>query len=101
MERLLRFVWPSDYYALLLFHVGTNETARGDLERMKYDYRALGVRLKGMGALVVFFLILAVMRKSLRKNGWMLWVSNSLHSWCQQQRFVFYDMEPSLRIKDC
>lgn len=21
----------------------------------------------------------------------MLWVSNSLHSWCQQQRFVFYE----------
>lgn len=78
MKRLLRLVWPSDYYALLLFHVGTADTIWDDLEHIKHDYKAL--RVSNIGALVVFFLILAVMGKSLRKNGWMLWVSNSLHS---------------------
>lgn len=49
MKRLLRLVWPSDYYALLLFHVGTNKTARGDLEQVKHECRALGVRVKAVG----------------------------------------------------
>lgn len=33
-----------------LFHVGTDDTARGNLDYIKSDYRALGVEVKGMGA---------------------------------------------------
>lgn len=46
MERLLRLVWPLDYYLLLLIHVGTNNTARGDLEYIESNYRALGTKVK-------------------------------------------------------
>lgn len=46
VERLLRLVWPLDYYLLLLIHVGTNNTARGDLEYIESNYRALGTKVK-------------------------------------------------------
>ncbi|KAJ7415109.1 hypothetical protein BTVI_39404 [Pitangus sulphuratus] len=48
------------YYPLLLFHMGTNDTARGDLESIKRDYVALGAMVKGMEAQVVFSPILLV-----------------------------------------
>lgn len=41
--QLLKLVWPSDYYPLLLLHVGINSTSRGGLESMKHDYTAVGV----------------------------------------------------------
>jgi len=45
---------------LLLFDVGTNDTARGNLDHIKKDYRALGMLIKGMWAQVVFSCILPV-----------------------------------------
>ncbi|KAK4815794.1 hypothetical protein QYF61_007234 [Mycteria americana] len=41
---------PSDYPPLVLFHMGTNSTARGDLVCIKHDYIALGERGKGTGS---------------------------------------------------
>lgn len=41
--QLLKLVWPSDYYPLLLLHVGINSTSRGGLESMKHDCTAVGV----------------------------------------------------------
>lgn len=41
-------VWPSDYYALLLFHMGTNDTAR-HLDSIKSDYGALQGSSQGHG----------------------------------------------------
>ncbi|KAK4816772.1 hypothetical protein QYF61_022770 [Mycteria americana] len=35
-------VWPSDYYPLLLFHVGGNEAATRSPRAIKRDFRALG-----------------------------------------------------------
>lgn len=49
VEELPKLVWPSDYYPLLFFCVGTNDTARENLDRIKSDYRALGAIVKGMG----------------------------------------------------
>ncbi|PKU33654.1 zinc finger swim domain-containing protein 6- hypothetical protein [Limosa lapponica baueri] len=46
------------YSPLLLFHVGTNDTARGDPESIKHDYVALGAMVKGIEAQVVFSSIL-------------------------------------------
>ena len=71
------------YYPLLLFHVGTNDTARGDLESIECDYMALGAMVKGMEAQVVFSSILLVRGKGLRRTGLILQVNNRLHSWCQ------------------
>lgn len=53
---------------LLLFRVGTNDTARGDLGSMKRDYRALGEVVKGMGAQVVLSSILLVRWMGLRRT---------------------------------
>ena len=80
-ERLLMLVWPSEYYPLLLFHVCTDDTARGNLEYIKSDYMNLGMRVKGMGAQVVFYLILLMKGKGLR-SGWILGINNWQHSWC-------------------
>lgn len=32
VEKLPKLALPSDYYALLLFHVGVNDTTRSDVE---------------------------------------------------------------------
>ena len=37
VEGLLKLAWPSAYYPLLLFLVGTNDTARGNLDSIKSD----------------------------------------------------------------
>ena len=62
-------------------HVGTNDTARGDLEHIKCDYVHLEAMVKGMGAQVVFSLIFPVRSKGLRRNGRILWVNSWLPSW--------------------
>lgn len=48
VERLPRLFWSSDYFPLLLFHVGTNDTVRGNLECRKHDYIILEVH-EGQG----------------------------------------------------
>ncbi|KAG6930606.1 hypothetical protein G0U57_003277 [Chelydra serpentina] len=53
-ERLPRLIKPSDRYPFLLLHVGTNDTAKNDLERITADYMALGRRIKEFEAQVVF-----------------------------------------------
>lgn len=82
VERLPRFVWSSDYFPLLLFHVGTNDTGRGTLECSKHDYIALEVKAKGMGGPGGISLILPVRGKGLMKNGCILWANKQLHSQC-------------------
>ena len=37
VERLPRLEWPLDYYLLLLFYIGTNDTARGNPDCFKHD----------------------------------------------------------------
>ena len=49
--RLLGLVKSLDYYPLLLlFHMGTLGTGRGDLEPIKHGYMAQGLRNKGIEA---------------------------------------------------
>lgn len=54
------------YYPLLLFHLGTN--ASGDLGSTKRDYMGLGTVVKDIGPHVLFFFILLVRRKGLRRT---------------------------------
>ncbi|XP_065253854.1 disintegrin and metalloproteinase domain-containing protein 21-like [Emys orbicularis] len=60
MERLPRLIKPSDRYPFLLLHMGTNDTAKKDLELITADYVALGRRIKEFEAHVVFSSILPV-----------------------------------------
>jgi len=55
-----QLVKSTAYYPLLLFHVGTNNTAGQNLGRIKEDFRALGVKAKSFGAQVIFSSILPV-----------------------------------------
>lgn len=76
MKRLLRFIQPSDFSPLLLFHVGTNSNAGGDLVCTKHDYMSLEARGKGTGCKVVFSLFMLTKENSLRRTGWILWINN-------------------------
>jgi len=53
----------TDYYTLLLFHVGTNDTAIQNLGRIKEEFKALGVQAKSIRAQVSFSFILPVTGK--------------------------------------
>ena len=44
----------TDYYPLLLFQVGTNDTASQNLGRTKEDFKALVMQAKCIGAQVIF-----------------------------------------------
>lgn len=72
VERLQRVVWPLEYYSLLLFHVGTKGTARGDLEHIESGYMALQVRTKDMDSL-------PLKEKDLQGSECILTVNNWLH----------------------
>ena len=53
-------VKPSDYYPLMLFHIGNEEVGKRSSQVIKRDFRALGRLLKGSGAQAVFSSVLSV-----------------------------------------
>jgi len=63
-----QIVKDTDYYELLLFQVGTNDTASWNLGRIKEDFKALGVKAKWFGAQVIFSSILPVGGKGSARN---------------------------------
>lgn len=69
--------------------------ARGNLESIKSDYRALGVIVRAMMVQVVFSILLVR-----GMDGWrmalILHVKNCLHSCCQKQDFGLYDQRTLL-----
>uniref|UniRef100_A0A8C3HUE0 SGNH hydrolase-type esterase domain-containing protein n=1 Tax=Chrysemys picta bellii TaxID=8478 RepID=A0A8C3HUE0_CHRPI len=90
-ERLLRLIKPLDRYPFLLLHVGTNDTAKNDLERITADYVALGRRIKEFEAQVVFSSILPVEGKGLGRDHRIVEVNKWLRRWCQREGFGFFD----------
>ena len=86
VERLLKLVQTYGCYLLLFFHVGTNDTARGDLESIKTDYRALEEILRDTGAQVLFS-VLQGRGRSVR----ILHIHTWMRSCWWQQGFGFYD----------
>ena len=66
-ERLPSLVQSTDYYPLLLFHVGTSDTARSSLRTIKKDYRALGAAVRDSGVQVVFSSVLPVKGKGFER----------------------------------
>lgn len=63
MERLLNLVHTSNYYHLLLFHGGVIDK-NGNLETIKWDFRALETVVKSLGAQVIFSSILHIRVKN-------------------------------------
>ncbi|KAJ7408371.1 hypothetical protein BTVI_59779 [Pitangus sulphuratus] len=91
IRRLMSSVQPSDYYLLLLFHMGTNDIATRRPRSIKRDFRALGRMLKDSGEEVVFPSILPVMGRINGRNRHAQNIDIWLQDWCLHQNFVFYN----------
>lgn len=68
-QQLPRLVRASDYYPLLVLHVGGEEVAKGSLKAIKRDIKALGQLVEGSGAQAVFSSILSVAGKNREWNS--------------------------------
>ena len=53
-KRVPQLIRKTDYYPLLLFHVGMNDTESCNLGKIKEDFRALGKQVKNIGTQVIF-----------------------------------------------
>ena len=89
-ERVPQLVKSTDYYPLLLSHVDTNDTARGNLGRIKEDFKALGMQAKSIGAQVIFS-ILPAGRMGAARNRCIMNINSWLRGWCCHEGFCFYD----------
>ncbi|GAB0204309.1 mitochondrial enolase superfamily member 1 [Grus japonensis] len=104
-RKLPSLVQPSDYYPLLLLHVGGDEAETRTMKAIKRDFRLLGQSLKDLGAQVIFSSLLPVKgsnggwnRRTQSINAW-------LRGWCQRHNFGFFDngaayMAPGLMNPD-
>ena len=104
-RKLPTLVWPSDYYPLLIFQVGSDEVATRSLRAIKRDFRALGQLVKGSGAQVVFSSILPVAGNGEGRNRKSQQINTWLRAWCNWQNFGFFDhglvyMTPGLLVMD-
>lgn len=66
--RVPQLVKITDYYPLLLFHVGINDARRQNMGRIKEDFKALGTQVKNMGAQFIYFIIYFLHFASWRKE---------------------------------
>lgn len=87
-KRLPSLIQSTDYYPLLMFHVGTSDRTRSSMRRIK-DYRALGVALRDSRVQVVFSSILPVKGKRFEKAGRIWQINKLLPDWCHSQKLVY------------
>jgi len=88
-ERVPQLVKSTDYYLLLLFHVGTNDTASQKVGRIKEDFKALGVKAKSFDAQVIFSSILPVGGRRSARNWSIMDINSWLCGWCTMRVLVF------------
>ncbi|XP_059585868.1 uncharacterized protein LOC132251171 [Alligator mississippiensis] len=92
-------IQPTDYYPMVLIHVGTNDAARSP-DHLVMDDHALGGMLREIGAQVVFSSVLPVSGRGrrhvtcIRETNWRLW------EWCLKAGFGFLDNNPHNRTRD-
>jgi len=90
-ERVPHLVKSTDYYPLLLFHVGINDTASRNVGRIKEDFKALGVKAKSFGSQVIFSSILPVGGRGSAGNRRIMDINSWLCGWCRREGFGIYD----------
>uniref|UniRef100_A0A8B9F7M5 Uncharacterized protein n=1 Tax=Amazona collaria TaxID=241587 RepID=A0A8B9F7M5_9PSIT len=90
-ERLPALVGPTDYYPLLVIHVGATDIDSSSPETIKKDYRALGEVVRGSGAQIVFSSILQDTGQDLEKARRIGQVNKWLEGWCYSQGFGYLD----------
>jgi len=88
---VLQLTKSTAYYPLLLFHVGTNDTARRNTGRIKEDFKALGVKAKSFGAHVIISSILPVGGRGSTRNRCIMSINSWLCGWCHCESFGFCD----------
>ena len=92
-------IQPTNYYPMVLVHVGTNDVARSP-DRLMEDYHALGCILKEMGAQVVFSSMLPVSGRgrwhetSITETNW------RLQEWCFKEGFGFLSHDRHITTRD-
>ena len=104
-EQLPRLMQPTDTYPFLLFHVGTNDTAKRSYKEITADFEELGRELKNFGAQIVFSSILPVLGRGIERERKILRVNDWLRRWSRREGFGFWDhglrfLEDGLLAKD-
>nr|XP_010304339.1 PREDICTED: suppression of tumorigenicity 5 protein-like [Balearica regulorum gibbericeps] len=104
-RKLPSLVHPSDYYPLLLLHVGGDEAETRTTKAIKRDFRVLGQSLKDLGAQVIFASLLPVKGSNGGWNRQPQSINAWLHGWCRCHNFGFFDngaayMAPGLMSAD-
>jgi len=89
-EKVSQLVKSRDDCPLLLFHVGTNDTASQNVGRTKEDFKALGVRAKSFAAQFIFSSILPVGGRGSARNRRFMGIDSWLRGWCRCEGFGFY-----------
>ena len=90
-RKLSRLVRPSDYYPLLLFHVGADEVAVSSPRVIKKEFKALGRLVKESGAQVIFSSLLPVVGRDVERHRQTQSINTWLRDWCHRHNFGFFD----------
>jgi len=90
-ERVPQFIKSTDYHPLLLFDIGTNDTASQNVGIIQEDFRAPRVKVKSFGAQVIFSSILTVGGRGTARNRRIKSNNSWLHDWCHCDGLGFYD----------
>jgi len=90
-ERVAQHVKSTDDYLLLLFAVGTNDTASQNLGGIQEDFKGLGMKAKIFGAKVIFSSILPVGGRGSARNRQITSVNSCILGWCRHEDFDFND----------
>jgi len=89
--KLPRLVRPSDYYPLLLFHVGADKVAVSSPKAIKKEFKALGWLVKESGAQVIFSSLLPVVGRDVERHRQTQSINTWLRGWCHRHNFGFFD----------
>ena len=97
---LQSIIQPTDYYPMVLVHVGTNDAARRAPDRLMEDYHALGGVLREMGAQAVFSSILPVSGRGRRHEMCIAETNWRLQEWCFEAGFGFLSHDRHIVMRD-
>lgn len=70
MDKMIRCINPTDYYLLVIIHLGTNDVADNSVEWVKMDCEVLSRHLNNVGVQVVFSLIFLVREGGRSRRFW-------------------------------
>jgi len=90
-RKLPRLLQPSDYYPLLLFHVGADEVAASSPRVIKKYFKALGRLVKESGAQVISSSLLPVVGRDVERHRQTQSINTWLRDWCHHPDFGFFD----------